>query len=190
MVRKSVVKAMPSRSVAKPIAVEWVVVEIVEGVHLMQPGTRYGRMRQSGGASGKPMRGHVTRGLPPGGADKMVASEMVASEMVASEGVAMDMPGAPAPKRSVREAHSPKTMASKSHAAKMRPARAHSAIVHATADVPTADVSPETRLRGVRPQAKRAETERDQEAFGKSVTHVCSSTINRRFPGRCRVGAC
>jgi hypothetical protein len=114
--------------------------------------------------------------------------------MVAGEHVAMQMPGTPVRKRSVCEADSPITMASESHAAKtrsakthaaeMRPAKAHAAAEMpepATPKTPTAEVSTEARLRGVGPQAKRAETE-DQETFGKAVPHGFSSTINWRFP--------
>ena len=114
----------------------------------------------------------------------MVASEMVASKMVASEAVAMDAPGAPVPKRSVREVHSPKAMASKSHATTEVPEPA-------APKTPTAEVSTEPRLRGVGPQAKRAEAEEDQETFGIAVQHAFSSTSSWRFPGRRAVaGAC
>jgi hypothetical protein len=43
---KSESKTVPSHSVAKRVTVEWVVVEIAEGVHLMEAGTRYGRVRE------------------------------------------------------------------------------------------------------------------------------------------------
>ena len=105
------------------------------------------------------MRGlNVTCRLAASGAHAMVARQCVVLEMDGTLVVG---------ERSVRETHTAKVMASKTHAAKVVASESHSTKAHPakmsepTTSKATAEVPAEARLRGVRPQTKRAKTDND-----------------------------
>src|SRR5262245_54669509 len=106
------------------------------------------------------MRGlNVSCGLVSNGAHAMVARQCVALET--SETLVVR-------ERSMRETHTAKAVASKSHSTKAHPTK----MSEPATSIAAAEVPAEARLRGIRPQTKRAETYNDQEPSCDSARHT------------------